>query len=156
MEHGSSKCDAPTIQKIDLQNAVVKAINIALGNRDSIIKALQKNIETVLKQTDKTSVENIDAKLEPLKRVNAKKDYNDIAYEIYNLRKLKHKALAEDAEKKGSKQRIEDMTAFLNGQSTSLEEYNEQLIRRLIGKITVYEERFTVEFKSGIEVDVEM
>lgn len=161
VEHGPSKCDAPTIQEIDLQNAVVKAINLALGNRDFMIKALQKNIETVLKQADKTSVENIDVKLELqqkelLKRANAKKEYNDIADEIYRLRELKHNALAEDAENKGSKQRLEDMTAFLNGQSGSLEEYDEQLVRRLIGKIMVFEERFTVEFKSGIEIVVEM
>jgi len=31
----------------------------------------------------------------------------------------------------------------------------EQLVRRLIEKVTVYEDRFTVEFKSGMTVDVE-
>lgn len=34
-------------------------------------------------------------------------------------------------------------------------EYDEQLIRRLIEKVTVYEDKFTVEFKSGVTVDVE-
>ena len=34
-------------------------------------------------------------------------------------------------------------------------EYDEQLVRRLIGKVTVYDERFEVEFKSGVKVDVE-
>ncbi|MVX64212.1 recombinase family protein [Clostridium chromiireducens] len=161
VEHGPSKCDAPTIEETDLQNAVVKAINIAIGNRDSMIKALQKNIETVLNQGDETSVENIHAKLESLqrellKRANAKKDYNDIADEIYRFRELKHNALVEDVEKRGSKKRLEDMAAFLNEQSTSFDEYDEQLIRRLIGKIMVFEDRFMVEFKSGIEIDVEM
>lgn len=33
-------------------------------------------------------------------------------------------------------------------------EYDEQLVRRLIEKITVYEEKVTVEFKSGTSVDV--
>lgn len=32
---------------------------------------------------------------------------------------------------------------------------DEQLVRRLIAKVTVYEERFEVEFKSGTAVDVE-
>lgn len=32
---------------------------------------------------------------------------------------------------------------------------DEQLVRRLIAKVTVYEERFEVEFKSGMTVDVE-
>lgn len=37
----------------------------------------------------------------------------------------------------------------------TLEAGTERLVRRLIEKITVYEERFEVEFKSGMKVDVE-
>lgn len=43
---------------------------------------------------------------------------------------------------------------FLNEQSTLLEEYDEQLVRRLIEKITVYDDKLTIEIKSGVEVDV--
>jgi site-specific DNA recombinase len=46
------------------------------------------------------------------------------------------------------------MSAFLQEQPTALTEYDEQLIRRLIEKITVYEDKFSVEFKSGLTVDV--
>jgi site-specific DNA recombinase len=107
-----------TYEEIELQNAVVKAINLALGNRDSLIKALQKNIETVLKLADETSVENIDAKLESLqkellKRANSKKDYGDIADEIYHLCELKQNAMVENAELEGLKQRIAEMQEFL-------------------------------------------
>ena len=42
----------------------------------------------------------------------------------------------------------------MNGQSTEVLEYDELLVRRLIEKVTVYEERFEVEFKSGMTVDV--
>jgi len=46
------------------------------------------------------------------------------------------------------------MSAFLREQSTSITEYDEPLIRRLIEKVTAYEDKFTVEFKSGVAVDV--
>ncbi|HEL2550910.1 TPA: integrase [Streptococcus suis] len=36
-----------------------------------------------------------------------------------------------------------------------LEEYDEQLVRRLIEKVTVFHDKFAVEFKSGVEIDVE-
>ncbi len=39
-------------------------------------------------------------------------------------------------------------------QPTALTEYDEPLVRRLIEKVTVYEDKFTVEFKSGVTVDV--
>jgi site-specific DNA recombinase len=47
-----------------------------------------------------------------------------------------------------------DMSTFLKKQSTALSKYDEQLVRRLIEKVTVYEDKFTVEFKSGLTVDV--
>ena len=43
---------------------------------------------------------------------------------------------------------------FLAEQQQDITEYDEQLVRRLIEKITVYDEVVTVEFKSGTSVDV--
>jgi len=47
------------------------------------------------------------------------------------------------------------MSAFLREQPAALTQYDEPLVRRLIEKVTVYEDKFTVEFKSGVMVDVE-
>jgi site-specific DNA recombinase len=41
---------------------------------------------------------------------------------------------------------------LFNEQSTLLEEYDEQLVRRLIEKITVFDDKQTIEFKSGVEL----
>lgn len=79
-----------------------------------------------------------------------------MADEIYHLRELKQNALVENAEREGKRQRIADMTDFLNEQSCELEEYDEQLVRRLIEKVTIYEDKLTVEFKSGIEIGIEI
>ena len=45
-------------------------------------------------------------------------------------------------------------SSSLQSQTQNITEYDEQLVRRLIEKITVYEEKVTVEFKSGTSVDV--
>ena len=160
VEHGPTACDAPTIQEPDLQAAVVQAINLTLGNRESMVTTLQKNVEAVIRQEDETSSEGIEAKLlelqkELLKLANSKKDYNSVADEIDRLRELKQNALVESAEREGLKQRIREMREFLEQQSTEVTEYDELLVRRLIEKVTVYGERFEVEFKSGTKVDVE-
>ncbi|WP_330655172.1 integrase [Diplocloster agilis] len=47
------------------------------------------------------------------------------------------------------------MREFLKTQTAGISEYDELLVRRLIEKVTVYDERFEVEFKSGAKVDVE-
>ena len=62
--------------------------------------------------------------------------------------------MVENAEREGLKQRIAEMQQFLAEQTEQIEEYDEILVRRMIEKITVYEDRFTVEFKSGTSVDV--
>ncbi|WP_176431532.1 integrase [Anaerovirgula multivorans] len=41
------------------------------------------------------------------------------------------------------------------GSLGELEEYDEQLARRLIEKVTIFEEKLTVEFKSGVEISIE-
>lgn len=150
MEHGPEKCDAPIIQESELQAAVIQAINQTLGDKDSVITALQE---------DESSAENIEARLEALQKellklANSKKDYNGIADEIHRLRELKKNALAKSAEREGLKKRIAEMREFLDSQPTEVLEYDEQLVRRLIEKVTVYDERFEVEFKSGMTVDV--
>ena len=52
------------------------------------------------------------------------------------------------------KKRITDMGDFLKEQPTVITEYDETLVRRLIEKVTVYVDRFSVEFKSGVTVDI--
>ena len=51
--------------------------------------------------------------------------------------------------------KVTDLDAFLDEQTTEITEYSETLVRRLIEKITVYDEKLTVEFKSGLEIDVD-
>lgn len=88
-------------------------------------------------------------------QVKSKNDYEDVADEIYRLRELKQNALVENAEREGRRQRIAEMTDFLNEQSCELEEYDGQLVGRLIEKVTVNNDRIEVEFKSDISIDIE-
>ncbi len=160
MEHGPEHCDAPTVGETELQEAVIKAINMALGGKEDMLVALEQNIASVFALDDEGSMESINAKLEEfqkelLKRANAKKDYNDLADEIDRLRELKQNAMAENAEREGLKRRIAEMQEFLAEQMEQIGEYDESLVRRMVEKGTVYEEKFMVEFKSGKSVDVE-
>ncbi len=53
---------------------------------------------------------------------------------------MKKKALTGSAEREGWKKRIAEMREFLNNQTTDVSEYDEQLVWRLIEKVTVYNE----------------
>lgn len=160
MEHDLAACDAPTIQESDLQNAVVKAIHEVLGEKDAVLPILEMNIVEVLSNDSSSEVSEIDRRLgelqqELLRLANSKNDYTDLADEIYRLREERQAILVQDAECDGKRQRIEKMKAFLEEQADLPAEYNEQLVRRLIEKVTVFDEKITVRFKSGVEIDVE-
>ena len=50
---------------------------------------------------------------------------------------------------------IEDLASFLDEQVEAFTEYSDALVRRLIEKITVCDEKLIIEFKSGLEVEVD-
>lgn len=66
MEHGPKKCDAPTIQESDLQDAVVKAIQEVLGGKDVFLTVLEKNIREVLEGESGEQIAEIDRRLKEL------------------------------------------------------------------------------------------
>lgn len=77
---------------------------------------------------------------ELLKVANSKGNYDAIADEIYRLREVRQNTLVENAEREGMKKRISEIQQFLSRQTQEFTEYDEQLVRRLIEKITVYDE----------------
>lgn len=50
--------------------------------------------------------------------------------------------------------RIKELQNFIAGQETDITEFDEALVKKLIEKITVFADHFTVEFKSGITIDI--
>lgn len=159
LKEKGSDCTSPTIKEEVLRAAVVKAINELLGNKENFLQMMQKNIMAVFNEKNDATINDIDDKLEELqqkllKQAKSKNDYNEVADEIYRLRELKQNALVEDAEREGKRQRIADIIDYLNEQSCELVEYDEQLVRWLVEKVTVFDDKFTIEFKSGVEIDI--
>lgn len=52
--------------------------------------------------------------------------------------------------------RLKELQQELLKQADIPLEYDEQLVRRLVEKVTVYEEELVVEFKLGLEIRVEI
>ena len=161
VEHGPKACDAPTIQESDLQDAVARAINGVLGGREVFLPLLEENIEAVIGCGVDDEIAEIDRRLaeqqkELLNLANEKKDYSKVADEIDRLREERQDILMREADRDGRRQRIEEMKAFLQEQADTPLEYDELLVRRLTEKVTVYEDKVVVEFKSGLETDVEL
>ena len=53
-------------------------------------------------------------------------------------------------------QQMEYISSSLYKQEGGITEYDEALVRKLIERVTVYDDRLVFEFKSGIKTEVKM
>lgn len=149
-----------TINELVLQDAIVKAIKQMLGDKSNYQTQLQLNIASVIRASQATSVENIDEKLmalphEIIQKAQSKEAYDEIADEIVKLREERQLLAVDTSVLDDQIERIKEIQDFIRSQRTDITEFDEALIRRWIKHITVYEDHFTVELKSGLSIDVD-
>ena len=125
-----------------------------------VIPVLQESIRSVLCENTGNLLEEVDleikAKQEEL--LSAGKDQakiDEIGDAIIELRGKCQEILTAAARNVELQERIDTLISFLEEQSTAVTEYSEALVRRLIEKIVVYDEKLVIEFKSGLSVDVD-
>lgn len=69
------------------------------------------------------------------------------------MRELKKQSESDAVARDEKLSRITDLQNFVASQPTEVTEFDEKLVKRLIGKITVCEDRFSVEFRSGVQIE---
>ena len=121
---------------------------------------LAKNIATVIRASATASTDAIDEKLlalqqDLLKKANNKEAYDEIADEIFRLRELKQQAAVDTVTRDEQIGRITELQDFIRSQPADLTEFDETLVRRWFKQITVYEDHYTIELKSGLKVDID-
>ena len=67
----------------------------------------------------------------------------------------KEKILLNMAEEKNEQSRLIELEEFLENQELEVDSYDEDLVRILVDKVVIYEERLKVIFKSGIEIYID-
>jgi len=154
-------CTASTILEDTLKEKIVEAINVAVSGKNSFLAILKKNIETVLSEDLYESTADIDKRLVELQtdliqKANSKEAYDNIVNVIYCLRDLRQETLSRNALRQDKRDRIAEMTDFLNTQTGDITEFDDKLVRKLVEKATVYDDRILVEFKSGLEIEVNL
>lgn len=153
-------CTNRTVNELLLQEITVKAFHQILTERVFFLKTLQQNIAKAVVNADTLSPDGIQTRLEELqkeliKKANNKQGYDAIADEIFRLRDQKEQSELDSHHREEAMNRIKELQDFIAGQETDITEFDEALVKKLIEKITVFADHFTVEFKSGITIDIE-
>lgn len=121
---------------------------------------MQENIAKAITTADTMSPDSIQARLDELqkeliRKANSQQNYDAIADETFTLREQKSQAEADTGSREETQKRVAELQDFIAGQETDITEFDESLVKKLIEKITVFADHFTVEFKSGITIDIE-
>lgn len=143
-----------------LQGAIVTVVNDAYARRNIVISLLKTNIQETVFDDLEARISAIDEQLAELQQqmldnsgdselVEKLEDQTD------DLREDRQDILAEAAERTDLQARMNDMIAFLEEMSAAVTEYSEPLARRLVDRITIFDEKIVVELKSGLQMEVE-
>ena len=92
---------------------------------------------------------------ELIQKAQSKEAYDEIADEIFRLRELRQQTTVDTAARDEQIKRITALQDFIRSQPTDLTEFDESLVRRWFKQITVYDDHYTVELKSGLSVDID-
>ena len=151
------ECIARTIREEELQGAVARAVNDAWGRKDDVVSTLKENVRTVLEKGAERRLGKVETAIKKKQAVLLntveKGKLKKIEKELRSLQDKEQVLLEEVARNRELQERVEEMECFLDEQNQEVE-YSEALVRRLVKKIEVYDEKISVEFKSGLVVDV--
>lgn len=92
---------------------------------------------------------------ELLKKAYSKEAYDEIADEIFKLRERREKCTVDTTARDAQIARINKLQDFIKQQPSHLEAFDEALVKRWLERIIVWEDHFTVELKSGLNIDIE-
>ena len=157
----NQQCPSRTLYETDLHAAVLQAINQVIEQKDEFLPGMKAAMEKAITNTNGAQVAEIEARLESLQKellvkANARQNFDDLAEEIGVLQEEKQRLLLEDANRTGLQQRLEDLETFLEENDGPVMDYDENLVRKLIEQIMVYDDHLSFEFKSGFMTEVEM
>ena len=137
----------------------MKALNEMLGSKSTYKEQLQKNLMQVLRNDTSAQKDRIAERLlvlqqELLNRANNREAYDDVAEEIFHLRELQQQTDSDETTKAIQMERIKELQDFIGQQSNELTKFDEKLVKRWLRQITVWDDHYTVELKSGLSIDV--
>ena len=144
-----------------LQTAL-KGVNAEIKNTQSQLKDVEKllkldpgNTELLAQKQKLLSSAVSETKEKLLKKANNKEAYDEVADEIFKLREQREKCTVDTAARDTQIARINELQDFIKQQPAHLGAFDEPLVKRWLERITVWEDHFTVELKSGLKIDIE-
>lgn len=134
--------------------------NDAYARKNIVTALLKHNIESTVFGDLEDRLAMVDKKLSDLLAQMIAVSGDDAAVDalgkqIGAFREERQNILTEAAERSDLQERMNDMISFLDEMPQAIAEYSDALARRLVDKITIFDEKIVAELKSGLQMEVE-
>lgn len=177
LEFGTKYCkDSPTILEAHLQEAIMNTLQgLVQSQRDSIAENIRQTLLAVeggeKEGLDPLAIEKqIEEKYADLRRLTqliASLDYTESEFydlkikqvndEILRLRQQKKEAEQAIAAQGSAEERLKGVLDIISGESLDIQEYSDQLVRRIIEQVSVQaQDKITIRFIGGYEIAADM
>jgi len=169
LKNGTKSCKhSATLREPSLEAAIMTAINSVVENHGEFVGAFRENVIRIIgNHSSKDIPTEYDARIEKLQAEilalidqNAKngaitedfdEQYQRIAEKINKLKEKKLELVREWKQAENLRHRVADMDTGLEGTACEVREFDNDLVRRLLQRITVIsEDTLEIQFKSEI------
>lgn len=138
----------------------IDALNEIVGNSDAYLEWLKRNLEAPINAANPESAAALAARMAELQqelidRTERRENYDDITEEILRLREQKAQTAMDNNAKSEHKKRIRVLLKFIERQKNKIAVFDGSLVKKLLEKVTVYDDYLEFHFKSGVTVSVE-
>ncbi|MBV0921052.1 recombinase [Lactobacillus reuteri] len=153
------RCMIRNIKEPLLKAATLDAINQLIESHELAGKQIKANIMKIVKNSKGPTIEELDKRLEEaqlklIQAANQHQNCNDLTQQVMELREQKEKVQEIESENQVKLHNIDQVSNFMDENQGGIQEFDPQLVRRLIEKITIFQRYMEFTFKDGEVIKV--
>lgn len=144
-----------------LKEATLDAINQLIESHELADKQIKANIMKIVRNSKGPTIEELDKRLEEtqlklIQAANQHQNCNDLTQQVMELREQKEKVQEIESENQVKLHNIDQVSDFVYEHQHGIQEFEPQLVRRLIEKITIFQHYMEFTFKDGEVIKVKI
>lgn len=153
------RCMIRNVKEPLLKEATVQAFNQLIEGHKLADKQIKANIMKVIKNSKGPTLDQLDKQLEEvqiqlIQAANQHQNCDALTQQIMDLRKQKEKVQSRETDKQTKLHSIDEINKLVEFHKYGLVDFDEQLVRRLVEKITIFKRYMEFTFKDGEVIKV--
>lgn len=155
------RCMIRNVKEPLLKEATVEAFNQLIEGHELASKQIKANIMKVIKNSKGPTLDQIDQQLEEvqmklIQAANQHQDCDALTQQIMDLRKKKEKVQSRETNQQAKLHSMDEINELVDLHKYGLVDFDAQLVRRLVEKITIFQRYIEFTFKDGEVIRVNM